>query len=170
MSLPYLVDEGTVETLDVLGPTVEFLTPVDGDADAPCLIRGSIPAHGFVPLHSHADPETFLVISGELSGLIGGAWVPVRPGDVFHVPPNAKHAWRNDSDTPAVSAIVTRARIARFFREVVDGPPDGTVGRFLAVSERYGYWNASPEENAAIGLDVAALSPCPGSHARISQR
>jgi quercetin dioxygenase-like cupin family protein len=159
MSLPYLVDQGTVETLEVLGPTVAFLTPVDGDADAPCLIHGSIPAHGFVPLHSHADPETFLVISGEISGLIGGEWVPVRPGDVFHVPPNAKHAWRNDTDAPAVSALVTSARMAQFFREVGAGPPSETVERFLAVSERYGYWNASPEENAAIGLDVTSLAP-----------
>jgi quercetin dioxygenase-like cupin family protein len=157
MSLPYLVDQGAVETLDVLGPTVAFLTPADGDADAPCLIRGSIPAHGFVPLHSHADPETFLVISGEMSGLVGGAWVPVRPGDVIHVPPNAKHAWRNDTDAPAVSALVTRARMAQFFREVAAGPPPAMVERFLAASERYGYWNASPEENAAIGLDLAAL-------------
>ncbi len=157
MSLPYLVDPRALETFDVLGPTVQFLTPVDGDPDAPCLIRGSIPPHRFVPLHSHADPETFVAISGEMSGLIDGAWVPIRSGDVFHVPPNAKHAWRNDSDAPAVSQVVTRARIAQFFREVVDGPPAETIERYLAVSERYGYWNATPEENAAIGLDLAAL-------------
>jgi quercetin dioxygenase-like cupin family protein len=157
MSLPYLVDQARVETLEVLGPSVTFLTPVDGDADAPCLIRGSIPAHGFVPLHSHADPETFLVLSGEMSGLVAGEWVPVRPGDVFHVPPNAEHAWRNDTDAPAVSVLVTRARMAQFFREVGIGPSSETVDRFLAASERYGYWNASVEENAAIGLDLAAL-------------
>jgi hypothetical protein len=85
MSLPYLVDQRAAETFDVLGPTVQLLTPV-------------------------------------------------------------------------VATIVTRARIAQFFREVVDGPPAETIERLLAVSERYGYWNATPEENAAVGLDLAALA------------
>ena len=49
-------------------------------ADAPCLIRGSIPAHGFVPLHSHAYPETFLAISGAIKGLIDGEWVDAADG------------------------------------------------------------------------------------------
>jgi mannose-6-phosphate isomerase-like protein (cupin superfamily) len=157
MSHSYLVDQRTAETQDVLGVDVQYLTPVDVDADAPCLMRGSIPPHGLVPLHSHADPETFVAISGEMQGLVDGEWVPVRPGDVFHVPGGVKHAWRNDGDEPALSLLVTTARIAKFFHEVVDGPPSEIVERFQAVSERYGYWNATPEENAALGLDLAAL-------------
>jgi hypothetical protein len=33
-------------------------------------------------------------------------------------------------------------------------PSDADVQRFLETAERYGYWNASPEENAAIGLHL----------------
>ena len=39
----------------------------------------------------------------------------------------------------------------RFFREVAGSTPE----HFLAVSERYGYWNATPEESAAVGLPVS---------------
>ena len=41
--------------------------------------------------------------------------------------------------------------MARFFLEVAESP-----GEFLAISDRYGYWNATPEENAAIGVTVPA--------------
>ena len=47
--------------------------------------------------------------------------------------------------------LVTTGTLARFFREVA-ADPDG----FLGISDRSGYWNATPEENAAIGLTVPA--------------
>jgi quercetin dioxygenase-like cupin family protein len=160
-----LVDPQHIEVLDVLGPTIAFLTePEDGE---PCVMRGTIPPRGSVPLHSHADPETFLMLVGEVDGLVmspgGHRWVPIHPGEVFHVPGHAPHAWRNRSDAPAVMNIVSTAKIGRFFREVgtpvtaADGtptPPEDVLLRFLEVSERYGYWNATPEENASVGLTV----------------
>ncbi|MER8671192.1 hypothetical protein NKH45_29175 [Mesorhizobium sp. M1156] len=57
----------SVETFDVLGPVVQFLTPPrDGE---PCIMRGTVPPGVVVPLHSHADPETFIQIPGEVEGL-----------------------------------------------------------------------------------------------------
>jgi quercetin dioxygenase-like cupin family protein len=115
-------------------------------------MRGSIPPGGIVPLHSHADPETFLMESGELDAFAGERdWIRVLPGDVLHVPGDAPHAFRNPGAVPAVTLIVTTARIARFFREVAR-PSDDPLATFLATAERYGYWNATPEENAAIGI------------------
>ncbi len=63
----HLVDPRNVETLNVLGPVVQFLTPPR--AGEPCVMRGTIPPGVTVPLHSHADPETFIQISGEIEGL-----------------------------------------------------------------------------------------------------
>jgi quercetin dioxygenase-like cupin family protein len=151
------VDVDAAATLDVLGPTVSFLTPPDGADAEPCVMRGTMPPGVVVPLHSHADPETFLMLSGELEGLTmspdGFAWVPVRAGDVFHVPPNAKHAWRNTAREPAVTIIVSTIKLGRFFRELGAGGP--TVARLLETAARYGYWNATPEENAQVGLRLA---------------
>jgi hypothetical protein len=164
----HLVDQQNVLAIDVLGPVVEYLTAPGAIDNEPCVIRGTIPPGVVVPLHSHPDRETFLPLSRELEGLVvspeGFAWVTIGSGDVFHVPGNARHAFRNATREPAVMHLVTTARIGRFFQEV--GAPagkgsttasplsDDLVARFLAVAERYGCWNAAPEENAAVGLYV----------------
>jgi quercetin dioxygenase-like cupin family protein len=157
----HLIDAAAIEPLNVLGPTVRILTPAGVDDDAPCAILGSIPPGGVIPLHSHADPETFLALSGEVEGLSlspdGAEWVRFGPEDVFHVPDDAPHAWRNPGPEPAVSLIVTRARIGRFFREVAasdDQSSPAALQRFNEIAERFGYWNATPEENAEVGIEL----------------
>jgi quercetin dioxygenase-like cupin family protein len=131
------------------GATIDFLTPVEDGA--PCLMRGTIPAGGVVPLHSHADPETFIVVEGEADSYTDGGWTTVAAGAVHHIPGHVRHAWRNRSGQAAVMYVVTTATMAGFFREVAASPDE-----FLAISARYGYWNATPEENAAIGITVPA--------------
>jgi uncharacterized RmlC-like cupin family protein len=162
----HLYDPRKGEKLDVLGPTIQYVTTPDADDRDPCVMRGTIPPGVVVPLHSHADPETFIVLSGRLEGLAtareGVTWIPVGPGDIFHVPGNAKHAWRNPSREPAVTIIASTAKMGRFFRELgipigpanttARPPSDATFQRFLETAERYGYWNATPEENAAVDI------------------
>jgi quercetin dioxygenase-like cupin family protein len=159
----HLVAPRHVPELDVLGPTIEFLTAPDADSDEPCLMRGSIPPGGVVSLHSHPDPETFIALSGELEGLAMDGeeftWVRVGPGDIFHVPGSAKHAFRNPFTHPAVQLVISTARLGRFFREIGRplgaGPPSAdALGDFLVTAARYGHWNATPAENAAIGLSL----------------
>ena len=81
----------------------------------------------------------------------------------------AKHAWRNRSTEPAVSLLVTTAKLGRFLRDVGTRVAPGTaptgaapapeaLERFLAVAERYGYWNATPEENAHLGIPVPSAA------------
>jgi quercetin dioxygenase-like cupin family protein len=163
----HVVDPRDAETVAVLGPTVTFLTPpADG---APCLMRGTIPPSGSVPLHSHADPETFVVLEGAVEGLVmtggGHRWVGLGAGDVFHVPGDVPHAWRNPRPEPVTTHIVSTAKMAAFFREVGtpvgEAPPplEEELQRFLETADRYGYWNATPEENARVGLAM----PAPGS-------
>jgi quercetin dioxygenase-like cupin family protein len=132
-------------TLELAGAAVEIL--VD---DEPCVMRGVIPPGVVVPLHSHADPETFIGIAGELEGRAGSEWVRVAPGEIFHVPGGTPHGWRNTGSEPAVTFLISTAKMARFFREVAGVTPE----QFLATAERYGYWNATPEESAAAGLPV----------------
>jgi len=167
-----IIDDRGIETFDVLGPTVQFLATADGHDGAPCIMRGTIPPGVAIPLHSHPDPETFLARSGELEGLapVDGAlvWLPIRSGDIFHVPAGARHAFRNRSREPSVAIIVTTARLGRFLREVGDPIEPGLPGawpptqeaaqRLLATADRYGHWNATPEENAQFGvhLDLGA--------------
>jgi uncharacterized RmlC-like cupin family protein len=156
-----LVNHGRVLHLPD-GARVEILTPPGPADELPCLLRGTVPGGGVVPLHSHPDPETFVGVDGQLDGLTryrdGTAWVPVGAGDIFHVPGDVPHAWRNRATRPATTLILTTARMARFFADIAIPPsvaatPDReVVERFLETSRRYGHWNATPHENAAVGL------------------
>jgi quercetin dioxygenase-like cupin family protein len=159
----HLVDLREVRILDVLGPTVQFITGTTDD-NAPCIMRGTIPPGATAPLHSHPDPETFVAISGALEGFsTAGRWVRIAPGETFHVPPGAKHALRNAGSEPCVAVVVTTARLGRFFQEIGRplgaGPPSAEiVDRFLETALRYGHWNGSPEQNAAIGIKLPAAA------------
>lgn len=163
----HLVDADHAETINIFGPTVQFLTPLMGHDDSPCVMRGTIPPGISVPLHAHRDPETFLMISGEIEGLSesedGFRWGRIKPADIFHVPGGARHAFRNQTSSPAVMTIVSTVRIARFFREVgapasagrpSDRPSPEAMRHFKEVADRYGYWNATAEENARIGISL----------------
>ncbi|GHO59010.1 hypothetical protein [Ktedonobacter robiniae] len=52
--------------LDILGPTVEFLTSPDDPKSDFCALKGIMPAGVVVPLHTHIDTEDFIVVSGQL--------------------------------------------------------------------------------------------------------
>jgi len=164
----HLIDTREAAALDVLGASVQLLDPPTDERHDPRVMRGVIPPHAVVPLHSHSDPETFVGVSGQLEGLSatddGFRWIPIGPGDVFHVPGNARHAFRNPSDEPAVSIVIITGQLSDFFEETGKPLPAGAtttwppapeeVEGFLEIAARYGYWNASPEENAAAGLQL----------------
>jgi quercetin dioxygenase-like cupin family protein len=164
--LAHLVRPDQAHTIDVLGPTIQYVTS-PAETGAPCVMRGTIPPGVSIPLHSHADPETFVMLSGSVEGLVfrdkDFEWIRLFPGDVFHVPPNAKHAWRNTGQNPAAMIIVSTSRLGRFFQELgkpvqpaasARSPSRDEIARFLQTAERYGYWNATPEENARVGIAV----------------
>jgi quercetin dioxygenase-like cupin family protein len=163
----HLFDPAGAGTLHVLGPTIQFIV-LPAANDTPCIMRGSIPPGVVVPLHSPPDPETFVQLSGEVDGLTesedGFHWTSIMPGEVFHVPGGAKHAFRNRSRAPSISIVTTTPALGRFFLEVgspiaSDKPPTvETIQRFLETSNRYGHWNASPEENAAVGIALPAAA------------
>jgi hypothetical protein len=59
--------------------------------------------------------------------------------------------------------LVTTAQLGQFFREIgkrttpdapAVTPSPEEIANLLRVSERYGYWNATPEENARVGISV----------------
>ncbi|MBR0692404.1 cupin domain-containing protein [Bradyrhizobium lablabi] len=159
-----LVDLRTVQAIDVIGPSIQFLSTEERDND-PCIIRAVLPPGVVIPLHSHVEPETFIGISGRAEGLkVSGAtfeWISFGPGEVFHIPGSAKHAIRNQSKEPAEVMLATSASLGRFFREVGTpvapgrrpAPPSAAVvQRFMEASVRYGHWNATLEENAEVGI------------------
>ena len=152
--------------LDLFGPTVEYLTLPDDLHNDFCVLKGTFPSGAAVPLHSHADTEDFLILSGTVEGLRQDAtdytWVKAEAGDYIHVPGGAPHAWRNRSGKPAVMLLIVTKKMGRFFKEVgrpmtaaSQPPTPEDLAHFAAVSTKYGYWNATPEENAAVGIQMS---------------
>ncbi|MGY3620980.1 cupin domain-containing protein [Bradyrhizobium sp. USDA 10063] len=141
-----------------LRPRNEYLTEVSNDEGDYCVIRCTLPAGAVVPMHSHADRETFYVVSGKVDALRGDRWETLRSGDVFDVRDGAKHAWRNSSQEAASMLCVTTTKVVQFLQEISisddDASPEEHARRFLELVRANGYWLASPEENAAVGLDV----------------
>jgi len=163
----HLVTEADYETLDVLGPILQFLLGPQGSDEAPCVIKGTIPPGGSVPIHSHRDIEAFYVISGKVEVLSEKEgkthWIAAGPGDFIQVPSGAKHGFMNRSQHPTVQLITTTSKLGRFFQEIgrsipqdADGSPlsPDQLQHFVQTSERYGYWLATPEENAAAGISL----------------
>ncbi|OBE94139.1 cupin domain-containing protein [Mycobacterium sp. 852002-10029_SCH5224772] len=160
-----LAEESAGEALDVLGPTIEFLTWSEDF----CVMRGVVPPGVTVPLHRHDDAEDFFIISGTQQVLVESAngleWRDAHAGDYVRIPGHVPHAHRNISDQPAIEVIVTSARLGRFFQEVgvpaTDSPQPPTaerLKRFVQAAEKYGYVLGTPEENAAVGIEVPAFT------------
>jgi quercetin dioxygenase-like cupin family protein len=161
MVLRQIVDGTPYPAVDVLGPTIEFISgPDDSDADF-WVMRGVIPPGVTVPLHSHDDAEDFFILSGTQQVLInsdqGLQWRDVNAGDYVHIPAGASHAHRNVSDEPAVELVMTTARLGRFFQEIARPgatrpPTPDELAEFVTVATKYGYTLGTPEQNAAVGI------------------
>jgi quercetin dioxygenase-like cupin family protein len=163
MESAHVVTRGTYGVLDVLGPTIELLTPTENALY--CVMLGTLPPGVSVPLHSHADVESFYTLSGSIQVLSHRGdtfeWLHIKAGDFVQVPGGAKHAFRNTSSDPVVQLITTTPKLAKFFQEIgrpiTPGAPSqpptlDAIERFLKVSARYGYWNASPAEKRLLEL------------------
>ena len=118
-------------------------------------------------LHKHAEIELLYVLEGSLEFFMakeGTQWATAGMGDVIAIPSNVKHALRNRSSLPVTLALVTKSRLYAFFRELAkpfdpnQRPAPLTpeeMQELFEVAAKYGYWMASPDENAAIGLSIS---------------
>ncbi|WP_193044726.1 cupin domain-containing protein [Mycolicibacterium baixiangningiae] len=166
-SFPRLTEGTGGEVLDVLGPTVEFLNVSHGQYEQFCLMRAVVPPGATVPLHSHDDVEAFYIVSGAQEVLAPGEdglqWRVARAGDFVYLAGGALHAHRNVSDEDAVDLIITTPRMGAFFREIgvpIDEvgwhTPQQRLGVFVETALRYGMRLGTPEENAAVGIELPA--------------
>jgi quercetin dioxygenase-like cupin family protein len=153
------VDAG--EILDVFGPRVNFLSSLElGEAEF-TLIAGTVDPGVIVPLHSHPDRELFCLTEGSIEAFVADQWHTIGAGEVLDIRDGVRHAWRNMSESPVRLLIVTTVRMATFLREIgrplaaANTPPSpGDIEKLISTSVHYGYWNGSPEDNAASGLSL----------------
>ena len=153
------------QVFNAAGVRLQFLASPEEVGDAICLIRGTMPPGAIVPLHRHEDLELLYVLEGTLevyrSNEGSAGWTEAAAGGVVVIRSNVKHALRNGSSLPVTLALVTKSELYAFFRELAKPfdsnqrptpPTPVEIQELFAVAAKYGYWLASPEENAAIGL------------------
>jgi quercetin dioxygenase-like cupin family protein len=150
-------------SVDCFGTTLYVMTLPEAGQDDFCVFRSVIPPGGSMPLHSHPDLEDVFILFGEgqllKPGPQGYHWMSGRKGQYFQVPRHVPHAWRNVSGEPLIALMITSARQGRFLleigRPVADEPHPMTpeeLARLVAAVAAYGYWVATPEEQAAVGI------------------
>ena len=66
MKVVDVIQHGKYGVLDEGGSTLEFLALPNEAMPDYCVMIGTIPAGGCVPLHNHGDIESFFLLSGEL--------------------------------------------------------------------------------------------------------
>lgn len=155
------------QVFNAAGVLLQFLASPEEVGNGICLIRGMVPPGVVVPLHSHEDLELLYVLEGTLevyrSNEGSTGWTEASVGGVAVIPGNVKHALRNASSLPVTLALVTKSQLYAFFREFAKPfdpgqhptPPTAeAIQELFAVAAKYGYWLASPKENAAIGLSA----------------
>ena len=152
--------------LKVLGASIQFLVGPQQDEDAPCILKRTIPPGISVPMHSHDFVEVFFVLSGDFEVIIGDGkmrWIEVSAGDLVEVPSNVKHAFRNRSHRPVINLVFTTSKNGRYFQEIgrpaaswdrIRPPTLDEIQHFVKTAALYGYWLATPEENASVGIRV----------------
>lgn len=153
--------------LALMGPIVESIASPDQTDHQFAAWTGVLAPGVFVPLHAHPDAELAFVIDGTLDVFDGQGdhsnWLTLNTGESAIISPGARHALRNTADVDCRLILVSTASIGDFFaqigRPVIAGapPPEPTpewLDSFAKEAARRGYWNGSPEENAAIGIRI----------------
>jgi quercetin dioxygenase-like cupin family protein len=154
------------QTFDIFGVQLQFLVAPEQASGKISLYRGTLSPGIVVPLHSHPEPEVFYILEGGLevyqeSGAQQG-WSTSRAGDVLAIPADMKHALRNTSSSPTTTVLVTQEQLYAFFREIakpLKGQPSALpspeeMQHLFVAASKYSYWMGSPEENAAIGINL----------------
>jgi quercetin dioxygenase-like cupin family protein len=134
-----------------------YLTSLMFPSEDYCLLRAEMPAGIIVPLHSHADRESFYALSGEMDLYYDDSWRVLKPGECVDVLNNTKHAWRNASGASASLLVVTTVRMGVFLQQIssfVETEGSTQKEHFFELVKKYGYWLGSPEDNEAIGLST----------------
>jgi quercetin dioxygenase-like cupin family protein len=131
------------ETCWVVADRIRFLGGLAGSNLEP--VEVEVPAGSGTPPHSHASPELFYVIAGEITirhfaadrpptTVAAGAGTSVRIGR------DAPHNYVNEGDKPARMLVLIERSMTAFFREIGTAEPQTQpdFARIGAAMQRHG--------------------------------
>jgi quercetin dioxygenase-like cupin family protein len=148
--LPLHRPTGTGATYVGPGDLYRFLVTGDETGGAYFVMEAIVPPGGGPPPHIHRrEDETFYVVAGECSILLGEDWITARVGDFVNVPRGTLHRFQNQgTEAMRVLLTFTPAGIEKFFEETLEplldatapipDNVDGVAARYAAAAPRYG--------------------------------
>jgi quercetin dioxygenase-like cupin family protein len=132
------------------GDVYRFLVTGAETAGAYFAMEAIVAPGGGPPTHIHRrEDETFYVVEGQCSILLGEEWITAGVGDFVNVPRGTVHRFENQS-SEAMRMILTftPAGIEKFFEETLERTLDPTpdipdnvdaiAARYAAAAPRYG--------------------------------
>jgi len=148
--LPLVRPSNEGKTLAVLGDVYRFLaTGEETDGQYACFEAIVAPGGG-PPPHSHSrEEESFYILEGEITFLIGDNWVVAKEGAFANMPKGVTHCFKNATDKPARMLVsVAPAGLEKMFFEfgvpVSAGttsaplPTQAEIEKLLAIAPGYG--------------------------------
>jgi len=142
--------------ISVLGEIMDFKVTGAETAGTLCVVElTSFPHNGPPPHIHHREDESFYIIDGKFSFLLGRRTVEAGPGSFFRVPKGTVHTYQNIGAGPGKGLVIlTPAGFENFWAEMADpvvnwvgpsGPPSAaTIARLMDLAPKYGLEVKSP--------------------------
>lgn len=147
---PLLLSAGEGPAFSAVGDVYRFLATGEqtGGAYALCEAR-VLPGGGPPPHIHHREDESFFILEGEVTFLLGDRKVVAKPGSFVQGPRGIPHAFKNESGAPARMLVhVSPPGFEQFMAEFAtpvasfDSPPvpvtPADIAKLLAVAPKFG--------------------------------
>lgn len=132
------------------GDLYTFLVTGEESGGAYFAMEALVPPGGGPPPHIHSnEDETFYVLEGDVTFVLGDRTVVAGPGDFVHVPRGNVHCFQNRGATTARLILTfTPSGIEKFFEETLQvaldptqdppEPVEAVAARYAEAAPRYG--------------------------------
>lgn len=107
--------------VDILWLILADATQTDGSFT---MMEQICPKNSGPPPHTHAQQESFYVLDGQMTVLVGGKTLVAKQGSFLNVPPNMVHSFRVDTDTARILNMYVPAGFERLITELGDPAPE----------------------------------------------
>src|SRR5216684_2166213 len=136
--------------LSVLGEIMNFKITGEETGGSLCVVElTGFPRNGPPPHIHHREDESFYILDGAFSFLLGDRTTEAGPGFFCRVPKGTLHTYQNIGTQPGKALVIlTPAGFEKFWMEIgkpvtsltgPTGPPDPeTIARLMSLAPKYG--------------------------------
>jgi len=148
MSEPTIRQSTEGRTIGIVGDIYRFLVTGEETGGRYAMFEAIVlPGGGPPPHRHHREDETFYVLEGEITFLVGAEKMVARPGTFVNMPIGNPHAFKNETNQPAKMLIsFAPAGLEDYFFEVgqpFDGelppkPTEAEIAKLMEAAPKYG--------------------------------